>query len=205
MLVWIHGGAFNTGSGAMPWYHGSNLARRGDVVVVTINYRLGALGFLDLPDGVVADPRASRNAGLLDQLAALRWVREHIAAFGGDPGNVTIFGESAGGASVVALLAAPGAAGLFSKALAMSPSIPQLRTPDEASEAGARFVGATRAAPEELVDPAGGTVDGGPGAGVVEHRPVHRLLPHRRRRCARVASGRHGGRQPGPAGRGHHS
>src|SRR4051812_2630533 len=152
VLVWIHGGAFTTGSGAMPWYHGSRLARRGDVVVVTINYRLGALGFLELPDGIGGPDHASRNAGLLDQIAALRWVHDHIEAFGGDPTNVTIFGESAGGASVVALLAVAGAAGLYSRALAMSPSIPQLRTVERAREVGGHFVAATGASPEELAE-----------------------------------------------------
>ena len=123
VLVWIHGGAFVTGTAAMPWYDGSPLAARGDVVVVTINYRLGALGFL-----------GQRNLGSLDQLSALRWVRRHIADFGGDPDNVTLFGESAGGASVLSLFAAPEAHGLFHAAWAMSPSYLQLRTADEADE-----------------------------------------------------------------------
>ncbi|MBS1107986.1 MAG: para-nitrobenzyl esterase, partial [Deltaproteobacteria bacterium] len=100
VMVWIHGGAFVIGSGAQSIYDGRKLARRGDVVVVTINYRLGALGFLDLGQPELAAP----NAGLLDQIAALEWVRDHIEAFGGDAGNVTIFGESAGGMSVGTLL-----------------------------------------------------------------------------------------------------
>lgn len=120
VLVWIHGGAFVTGSAAMPWYDGAPLAEKGDVVVVTINYRLGALGFL-----------GDRNLGTLDQISALRWVERNIERFGGDPAAVTIFGESAGGASVVALLAAPDADDLFRAAWSMSPSIPQLRTKDE--------------------------------------------------------------------------
>jgi para-nitrobenzyl esterase len=123
VLVWIHGGAFVTGGGAMPWYDGSSLARRGDVVVVTLNYRLGALGFA-----------GDLNTGLADQVAALAWVAEAISAFGGDPGNVTVFGESAGGASVVSLLAVPAAATLFHRAWAMSPSIPQLRDPERARQ-----------------------------------------------------------------------
>ena len=150
VLVWIHGGAFTTGSGAMPWYHGSNLALRGDVVVVTLNYRLGAFGFLDLPGAADGSGAASVNAGLLDQLTALRWVHDHVEAFGGDPDNVTIFGESAGGASVVALLAAPAAAGLFARALAMSPSIPQLRSVERAEEASAHLLAATGVEAEGL-------------------------------------------------------
>jgi para-nitrobenzyl esterase len=124
VLVWIHGGAFTTGTGAMPWYDGSELVRRGDVVVVTINYRLGALGFA-----------GRTNCGLADQVCALQWVQQMIGSFGGDPGAVTIFGESAGGSSVVALMATPSAASLFHRAFAMSPSIGQLRTGERADEA----------------------------------------------------------------------
>ena len=103
VMVFIHGGGFTSGSGSVFLYRGGELVRNGDAVVVTINYRLGALGFLghrDLadPDGLVG------NWGMQDQLAALRWVRDNIAAFGGDPGAVTIFGESAGGFSVATLL-----------------------------------------------------------------------------------------------------
>lgn len=129
VLVWIHGGAFTTGSGAVPWYDGSELARRGNAVVVTINYRLGALGF-----------SGRSNLGIHDQLCALRWVHEHISAFSGDPGNVTIFGESAGGSSVVALMATPAANGLFHRAVAMSPSITQLRSAERADDALADFL-----------------------------------------------------------------
>ncbi len=120
VMVWIHGGAFSIGSSAQTIYDGSALARRGDVVVVTINYRLGALGFLRLAD--VTDGRipATGNEGLLDQIAALEWVRDNISRFGGDPSNVTIFGESAGGMSVGALLGAPRARGLFKRAIPQS-------------------------------------------------------------------------------------
>jgi para-nitrobenzyl esterase len=121
VMVWIHGGAFVTGSGRTAWYEGDNLVRRGDVVVVTINYRLGALGFAE---GV---SEGSGNLGVLDQVAALRWVHDNIASFGGDPANVTIFGESAGGCSVVTLLACPASVGLVHRAIAQSPSIGQLR------------------------------------------------------------------------------
>ncbi|HET7737081.1 MAG TPA: carboxylesterase/lipase family protein [Tepidiformaceae bacterium] len=114
VMVWIHGGAFRIGTGASPLYDGSSLARSGDVLVVSINYRLGVLGFLNLNEVGPA------NAGLLDQIAALRWVQEEIAAFGGDPGNVTIFGESAGAKSVECLAASPLARGLFRRAIAQS-------------------------------------------------------------------------------------
>jgi para-nitrobenzyl esterase len=118
VLVWIHGGAFTIGSGSQMMYDPRPLVRAGDVVVVTVNYRLGVLGFLH-PG---ADPceESSANLGLLDQIAALEFVRDNAAAFGGDPAQVTIFGESAGGMSVGDLLAAPAARGLFGRAIAMS-------------------------------------------------------------------------------------
>jgi para-nitrobenzyl esterase len=112
VMVWIHGGAFMRGSGALPTYDGTRFARDG-VVCVTINYRLGADGFLYLGDGIA-------NRGLLDQIAALEWVQENIRAFGGDPTRVTIFGESAGAFSVATLLAMPRARGLFQRAIAQS-------------------------------------------------------------------------------------
>ena len=118
VLVWIHGGAFVIGAGSQSIYDASRLVRRGDVVVVTINYRLGVFGFLDLGQ----PERAVPNAGLLDQIAALAWVRDQITEFGGDPGNVTIFGESAGGMSVGTLLGCPAAQGLFQKAVPQSGS-----------------------------------------------------------------------------------
>ncbi|MEX2208827.1 MAG: carboxylesterase/lipase family protein [Myxococcota bacterium] len=120
VMVWIHGGAFTIGSGAQSIYEGTALAKRGDVVVVTINYRLGALGFLRLSELTSGRIPSTGNEGMLDQVAALEWVRENIAAFGGDPGNVTIFGESAGGMSVGTLLGMPKARGLFQKAIPQS-------------------------------------------------------------------------------------
>ncbi len=120
VLVWIHGGAFRQGSGASPLYDGARLAGRGDVVVITLNYRLAALGFLGHPSLAGAEGEPSANWGLLDQLEALRWVRDNAAAFGGDPGNVTIFGESAGAVSVTLLCAMDAARGLFHKAVAQS-------------------------------------------------------------------------------------
>jgi para-nitrobenzyl esterase len=139
VLVFLHGGAFTNGTGAVPWYHGEAFARDG-CVLVTLNYRLGALGYLHLADIAGERFAGSGNLGLLDQIAALDWVRTNIAAFGGDPGNVTIFGESAGGASVLALLAAPAAAGRFQRAVAQSASVPQLRTRVQATAAAERVL-----------------------------------------------------------------
>ena len=119
VMVWIHGGAFVLGAGSHGVYNGRRLATR-DVVVVTINYRLGAFGFLALSSSTGGRAPGSGAEGLADQIAALDWVKRNIAAFGGDPGNVTIFGESAGAMSVAALLASPLARGLFHKAIAQS-------------------------------------------------------------------------------------
>ena len=119
VLFWIHGGAFGSGSGYD--YDGTALAAQGDVVVVTINYRLGFAGFLDLSD-YGDEYRGSASNGIGDQVLALQWVRDNIPDYGGDPGNVTIFGESAGGASVHCLLGAPGADGLYHRAISHSGS-----------------------------------------------------------------------------------
>ena len=117
VMVWIHGGANVSGGTADPFYDGHNFVRDNDVVLVSINYRLGPFGFLDLSAIGDSSFARSRNLGLLDQLAALRWVRAHIAAFGGDTSNITVFGESAGGSAVMRLLAMPLARGLFDKAI----------------------------------------------------------------------------------------
>ena len=118
VMFWIHGGAFTTGSGSLPIYDGSNLAKK-DVVVVSINYRLGLMGSFVAP-GMFADGFCGSNRGFLDQVAALHWAQENIRAFGGDPDNVTIFGESAGGQSIAVLLASPATRGLFRRAIAQS-------------------------------------------------------------------------------------
>jgi len=120
VMVFIHGGGFVTGSGAAQLYRGDSLARRGDTVVVTLNYRLGVLGFLSHPALADAASSGHGNWGLLDDIAALEWVRDHIAGFGGDPSNVTIFGESAGAISVCALMGTSMARGLFRRAIAES-------------------------------------------------------------------------------------
>jgi para-nitrobenzyl esterase len=120
VMVWIHGGAYVFGSGAVPWYDGTRFVQHGDVVVVTINYRLGPFGFLHLADQFRDELAGSGNAGILDQIAALEWVRDCIAAFGGNPDDVTVFGESAGANSVGTMLAIPAARGLFHKVIAQS-------------------------------------------------------------------------------------
>jgi para-nitrobenzyl esterase len=123
VIVWIHGGGYANGSASMPLYHGDRLARKG-VVVVTVAYRLGALGFLAHPALSAESPhRSSGNYGLMDQIAALEWVRRNIATFGGDPNRVTIAGQSAGAMAVSALLASPRARGLFQRAIAQSGGI----------------------------------------------------------------------------------
>ncbi|WP_276038264.1 carboxylesterase/lipase family protein [Mycobacterium nebraskense] len=120
VMVWLHGGAYVLGSGSQVLYDGRRLVGGGDVIVVTVNYRLGALGFVDLSSLDTGRRRFDSNIGLHDVLAALRWVRDNIAAFGGDPGRVTLFGESAGAGIVTTLLAVPAAEGLFSAAIAQS-------------------------------------------------------------------------------------
>lgn len=117
VMVWIHGGSFVTGSGSIPLYDGTSLAVNGDMIVITINYRLGPFGFLNL-SSYGDDYHA--NIGLLDQIAALEWIKNNIEAFGGDPKRVTIFGESAGSMSIAALLAMPAAKGLFQGAIMQS-------------------------------------------------------------------------------------
>lgn len=120
ILFYIHGGGFNNGSGSDPLYDGGALCRRGDVVVVTVNHRLNLFGYLYL--GALGDPRmaASGNVGQLDLVQALQWVREHAAVFGGDAGNITVFGQSGGGAKIATLMAMPAAKGLFQRAWTMS-------------------------------------------------------------------------------------
>ncbi len=119
VLFWIHGGGYRTGQGAIPWYSGARFAEHGDIVVVSINYRLGAFGFTDL-SAFGADYATSGANGLLDQIVALRWVKDNIERFGGDPAKVTIAGESAGGFAVSTLLASPAAKGLFRGAIPQS-------------------------------------------------------------------------------------
>lgn len=137
VMVWIHGGGFEMGSGSSPLYNGTHFAASG-VVLVTLNYRLGALGFLEL-GGVDPAYTGSGNVGLLDQIAALEWVRDNIANFGGDPSNVTVFGQSAGAMSVSLLLSMPRARGLFQKAIAQSGAAEAARTIDDANADAQEF------------------------------------------------------------------
>ena len=132
VMIWIHGGAFSMGSGSTQSYTTGTLAQNGNIVLVTINYRLGVLGFLNLNEVTRGRIPSTGNEGLQDQVAALRWVKENIAGFGGDPENITIFGESAGGMSVGCLLNFPEARGLFHKAMLQSP-VGEMARPLDAS------------------------------------------------------------------------
>ena len=144
VLVWIHGGAFSSGSGSIPWYSGERFAANGEIVVVSINYRLGALGFLCLP-GV-----SPGNLGLRDQVAALRFVRDNIAAFGGDPTNVTVVGQSAGASSIAMLLTMPLARGLFRRAIMQSTPFGRLtRVLDDLHRIGRRLLEVLELKPDE--------------------------------------------------------
>jgi para-nitrobenzyl esterase len=151
-MVWIYGGAFSMGSSAMPGYAGHALARSGDVVYVSFNYRLGALGFTDVSRYATPERPLDSNLGIRDQVAALEWVRDNVAAFGGDPDNVTVFGESAGGISVTTLLAVPAARGLFHRAIAQSPAPAAAYTPDRAAGWAAQLVGLLGVEEKDAVD-----------------------------------------------------
>jgi para-nitrobenzyl esterase len=157
VLVSFHGGGWTTGSGNGPMYDGANLAKFGDVVVVTVNHRLAAFGYLQLA-GVPGAPPELADAGAIgvaDMVASLRWVRDNIAAFGGDPGRVMIFGQSGGGSKVSTLLATPSAKGLFHRAAIQSGSTLKQRTPEEGAKStellmaalGAKRFGDLAAAP----------------------------------------------------------
>jgi para-nitrobenzyl esterase len=138
VMVFIHGGGYILGSSATPLYDGAALARRG-CVYVSVNYRLGALGCLDLSSLSTPDITVESNLYLRDLVMALRWVGDNIAAFGGDPGNVTVFGESAGAHIVATLLAVPAAEGLFARAISESPATGMVRSREVATEFAARF------------------------------------------------------------------
>ncbi|WP_159991955.1 carboxylesterase/lipase family protein [Pelistega ratti] len=145
VMVWIHGGGFQSGaSNDLDSYDGTNLARTGDVVVVSVNHRLNAMGFLDL--SAYGEPyEQSANVGMQDLVAALEWVKENIAQFGGDPDNVTIFGESGGGAKVLTLMAMPSAKGLFHKAVVQSGALEKMGMTLTSQEASRRVAELTLA------------------------------------------------------------
>ncbi|MBO4842653.1 MAG: carboxylesterase/lipase family protein [Bacteroidales bacterium] len=150
VMVWLHGGGFRAGSGQEQiGYDGTNLARDHGVVVVSLNHRLNALGFLDL-SAYGAKYAHSGNLGMMDLVKALQWVRDNIAQFGGDPANVTIFGQSGGGGKVSTLMAMPSAKGLFNKAIVQSGSITQLMDPKYSRRIGAKTVEALHLNPSRI-------------------------------------------------------
>ena len=141
VMVWLHGGGYSGGSSIeLPFYDGENLARTGDVVVVSVNHRLNILGFLDL-SAYGEKYAASANAGIADLVAALKWVNGSIAGFGGDPGNVLIFGQSGGGGKVSTLMSAPSAKGLFHKAVVQSGSLTTFSGPQGRARGRSRAAG----------------------------------------------------------------
>ncbi|MFD4266542.1 carboxylesterase/lipase family protein [Rhodococcus sp. NPDC058481] len=160
VMVFIHGGAYSGGSSATALYGGDALVRRGDIVYVSLNYRLGPLGYLDFGEYSTPERPFDSNLGLRDQLAALQWVRRNIAAFGGDPDNVTLFGESSGANAVTTLMCVPAAEGLFAHAIAQSPPAASAYGPDREKAWAAEFLeilGATE-------DPALALTTAGPDA-----------------------------------------
>ncbi len=202
VLLWIHGGAFLFGTGASGMLDGGPLARHGDAVIVTLNYRLGAFGFLRLADITGGAIAATGDEGLLDVVAALAWLRDNIAAFGGDPANITVFGESAGAMIVGALLAAPSAKGLFHKAILQSGSTHVGYSRERAARVAAAFLeaaGIAATAPDALRAMTTAEVLGAMGhraQGGARRRRSARHWPHavpaghRRDRPARTAARR---------------
>jgi len=178
VLFWVHGGAFSMGSASEPMYDGGSLAARGDTVIVSINYRLGVFGFLRLKEATGGAIPSTGNEGLLDQIAALEWVRHNIAAFGGDPGNVTVFGESAGAMSIGCLMAMPAARGLFHKAILQSGAANTTLSSGEAIGFAEEYLNVLGVSPG--------------GAGALRELPVERLLGAEMELRRRV---------PSPAGR----
>jgi para-nitrobenzyl esterase len=186
VMVWIHGGGYSIESGTAPIYDGTNLARLGDAVVVTLNHRLNVFGHLYLGEVLGADYADSGNAGLLDIVAALRWVRENAAAFGGDADNVTLFGQSGGGGKISALMAMPTAKGLFHKVIIQSGATLRLGTLERSKAATERvlaYLGLDRSRAGELLTlpmerflPMGGIGGSAPGGGgpVVDGRSLPR-------------------------------
>jgi para-nitrobenzyl esterase len=149
VMVWVHGGAYILGSSAQPLYHGKALARDGQAIIVTLNYRLGPFGFLDL-SSFGGRGRFDTNLGLRDVVFALQWVRDNIAAFGGDPDRVTLFGESAGGGIVTTLLSSPAAHGLFGAAIAQSSPVTSIYDTARAKRVAERFLDQLGLAPGDV-------------------------------------------------------
>ena len=155
VMVWLHGGGWQSGSGSCAIYDGTNLASRGDVIVVTINHRLGAHGLTDFSRVVGGDFADSSNLSVKDMVAALKWVRDNIAGFGGDPDTVTIFGESGGGWKVNTILGVPSAKGLFHRAIVQSGPLTRFHLPNDADAIARKMLdalGISADAPEALND-----------------------------------------------------
>ncbi len=153
VMVWLHGGGFSGGSGNWLLYDGTNLARKEDVVVVSVNHRLNLFGFLHLADlGAGERWTNASNAGMQDIVAALQWVKENIAGFGGNPGNVTVFGQSGGGGKVTTLMAMPSAKGLFHRAIAQSGSALRGVPREAATQAATQFLARVGLKPNQLDD-----------------------------------------------------
>src|ERR1700675_4561417 len=150
VMVWLHGGGYSTGSGGFTIYDGANLARKHDVVTVTVNHRLNVFGFLYLADIGGEKYAHASNVGMLDIVAALEWVRDNIAAFGGDPDNVTLFGQSGGGGKVSSLMAMPAARGLFKRAIGQSGAAVKGISRDAASQNAEHFLARLNLKPGQL-------------------------------------------------------
>jgi para-nitrobenzyl esterase len=150
VMVWLHGGGYTSGSGGFICYDGAELAGKHDVVVVTVNHRLGVFGYLHLAGLGGARYANASNVGNLDIVAALEWVRDNIAAFGGDPGNVTLFGQSGGGGKVSCLMAMPAAKGLFHRAIVQSGAAVRGSTPESAKQTAEEFLKRLNLTPNDL-------------------------------------------------------
>jgi para-nitrobenzyl esterase len=196
VMVWIPGGAFVYGAGQLQLYNGSRLAANGNVVVVNVTYRLGVFGGFELSD---LGPGFDDNLCLRDQLAALEWVRDNIAGFGGDPGRVTVFGESAGATSVLALLASPASRGLFTRAIAQSPALPLIADRATRAAQARRFlerldvtVDEVRSLPQRALRRAAGHLQGESAerTPVLAYGLTHGvdLLPHHPIEAARIGA-----------------
>ncbi|MEO3945602.1 carboxylesterase/lipase family protein [Gorillibacterium sp. CAU 1737] len=178
VMLWIHGGAFVSGAGSLALYDGAPFVSSGEMVLVTINYRLGPFGFLHLAS---LGGELESNLGLLDQVAALRWVRDNIAAFGGDPERVTVFGESAGSMSIAALLAMPAAKGLFQRAILQSGAA-QVMQPGEAAQIA-------RGVLAELAALSGSSLAEASAPGWLESRSAEDILEAGERLKAKLSQG----------------
>ncbi|MDZ7679211.1 MAG: carboxylesterase family protein [Acidimicrobiales bacterium] len=150
VMVWFHGGGFSSLSGSSPMYDGVSLCQRGDVVVVTLNHRLNLFGFCYLAELGGERFADSGNAGMLDLVLALRWVRDNIATFGGDPDNVTVFGESGGGAKVSVLMGMPEAEGLFHRAIVQSGVHLHAQSPEQATANATKLMEQLDLAPDQV-------------------------------------------------------